>query len=48
MHFLAELSEIAEECAATMVWDDELTARRRLRDDVRGVDGFSVGRVKAL
>ncbi|HYW53335.1 MAG TPA: hypothetical protein VFF00_05035 [Candidatus Elarobacter sp.] len=36
LRFLAELSSVAEECAATGVWDDELTARRRQRDDSRG------------
>ncbi|BDE06146.1 hypothetical protein WPS_14220 [Vulcanimicrobium alpinum] len=36
LRFLAELREIAAECAAAGVWDDELTARRRQRDDVRG------------
>ena len=48
LHFLAELSEVAEECAATTVWDDELTARRRLREDARGVDGISMSRTNAL
>jgi len=33
---LAELSSVAAECAATGVWDDELTARRRQRVDARG------------
>ena len=32
---LAELSAVAAECAATGVWDDELTARRRQRGDAR-------------
>jgi hypothetical protein len=36
MRFLAELSSVAAECAATGVWDDELTARRRQREDPRG------------
>ena len=38
LRFLAELSSVAAECAATGVWDDELTARRRQRDDSRGLD----------
>jgi hypothetical protein len=38
MRFLAELSSVAAECAATGVWDDELTARRRQREDTRGLD----------
>jgi hypothetical protein len=29
--FVAELSAVAEECAATGAWSDELTARRRQR-----------------
>jgi hypothetical protein len=49
LRFLAELSIVAEECAATVVWDDELTVRRRLRSDVRSVDGRSMFReAKAL
>ena len=35
LRMLAELSSVAAECAATGVWDDELTARRRLREDAR-------------
>lgn len=35
LRFLAELRAVADECAATGVWDDELTARRRQRDDGR-------------
>ncbi len=35
---LAELSSVAAECAAAGVWDDELTARRRQRDDARSGD----------
>jgi hypothetical protein len=38
LRFLAELSSVAADCAATGVWDDELTARRRQREDSRGVD----------
>lgn len=38
LRFLAELSSVAAECAATRVWDDELTARRRQRGDVRAAD----------
>lgn len=34
LRFLAELSVMAE-CAGAWVWDDELTARRRLREDAR-------------
>jgi hypothetical protein len=36
LRFLAELSSLATDCAATGVWDDELTARRRQREDSRG------------
>ena len=32
---LAELSSVAAECAAAGVWGDELTARRRQREDAR-------------
>jgi hypothetical protein len=35
LRMLAELSAVAAECAATGVWDDELTARRRQRVDAR-------------
>jgi hypothetical protein len=35
LRMLAELSAVAAECAATGVWDDELTARRRQRGDAR-------------
>ena len=46
---LAELSSVAAECAAAGVWDDELTARRRQRDDARAGDLRSEGlQVKAL
>jgi hypothetical protein len=38
LRFLAELSSVAADCAATGVWDDELTARRRQREDSRGAD----------
>jgi len=34
--FLAELSAVAEECAASGVWSDELTTRRRQRALSRG------------
>jgi len=34
VRFVAELSAVAAECARTGAWADELTARRRLRDDV--------------
>ncbi|HEY6236598.1 MAG TPA: hypothetical protein VIW69_15975 [Candidatus Elarobacter sp.] len=46
---LAELSSVAAECAAAGVWDDELTARRRLREDARAGEIRSEGlQVKAL
>jgi len=48
MRFLAELSSVAAECAATGVWDDELTARRRQRDDTRGLDRAAEFHGKAL
>jgi len=49
LRMLAELSSVAAECAAAGVWDDELTARRRLREDARGVDFRSEDlQVKAL
>jgi hypothetical protein len=35
LRMLAELSAVAAECAATGVWDDELSARRRQRGDFR-------------
>ena len=38
LRMLAELSAVAAECAATGVWDDELTARRRQRGDARVSD----------
>jgi hypothetical protein len=45
LRILAELSAVAAECAATGVWDDELTARRRQR----GVEARSEDvQVKAL
>ena len=47
LRFLAELSAVAAECAATGVWDDELTARRRQRDDTRA-ESYEEQRVKAL
>ncbi|HEV2739575.1 MAG TPA: hypothetical protein VGU66_13445 [Candidatus Elarobacter sp.] len=49
LRMLAELSSVAAECAAAGVWDDELTARRRLRDDARAGELRSEGlQVKAL
>jgi hypothetical protein len=33
LRFVAELSAVAAECARTGAWSDELTARRRLRED---------------
>ncbi|HEX3550944.1 MAG TPA: hypothetical protein VHT53_11240 [Candidatus Elarobacter sp.] len=38
LRFLADLSDVAAECAASAVKNDELTARRRLRAVPRGVD----------
>ncbi len=35
LRFLAELSAAARECAASGAWTDELSLRRRHRDDVR-------------
>lgn len=47
--FLAELALLSAECEATGVWDDELTARRRQREDLRIPSLRSEGlRVKAL
>jgi hypothetical protein len=34
LRFIAELSAVAAECARSGAWSDELTARRRLRDEV--------------
>ena len=50
LRFLAELNAVAAEFAASGgAWDDELTARRRLRDDSRGSEILSEERqVKAL
>jgi hypothetical protein len=50
LQFLGELHAFAVECAATGVWDDELTARRRQRDDARGAIENRQGekQVKAL
>ncbi|MDB5073594.1 MAG: hypothetical protein JWM87_4705 [Candidatus Eremiobacteraeota bacterium] len=48
LRFLAELSAVAQECAAAGVWDDELTARRRQRVDTRGVEIREEHQVKAL
>jgi hypothetical protein len=49
LRMLNELSAVAAECAATGVWDDELTARRRQRDDARVGDARSDDvQVKAL
>lgn len=33
LRFVTELSAVAAECARTDGWHDELTARRRLRDE---------------
>ncbi len=35
LRFLTELSAVARECAASGAWTDELSLRRRQRDDVR-------------
>jgi hypothetical protein len=49
LRFLAELQSIAAECAAAGAWDDELTTRRRQRDDVHATQTSSEERqVKAL
>ncbi len=49
LRMLAELSSVAAESAAAGVWDDELTARRRLREDARAGDFRSEDlQVKAL
>jgi hypothetical protein len=37
LRFVAELSAVAAECARTGAWSDDLTVRRRLRDDVAAV-----------
>ncbi len=34
LRFVAELSSVAAECARSGAWTDELTVRRRLREDV--------------
>lgn len=38
LRFLAEIEAFADECVATGVWDDDLTARRRQRGAARGED----------
>jgi hypothetical protein len=50
LRFLAELQSVAAELDATGAWDDELTARRRQRDDVRTAGDSQVleRQVKAL
>ncbi len=49
LRMLAELSSVAAECADAGVWGDELTARRRLREDARAGDHRSESlQVKAL
>ena len=50
LQFLSDLHAFAVDCAATGVWDDELTARRRQRDDARGGAEVQPGekQVKAL
>jgi hypothetical protein len=46
--FVAELHEFALECAATGVWDDDLAARRRQREEMRGSEYREQPDVKAL
>jgi len=50
LQFMAELHAFAAECAATGVWDDELTARRRQREETRAGADVRQGdvQVKAL
>ncbi|MEA2666926.1 MAG: hypothetical protein QOI11_3870 [Candidatus Eremiobacteraeota bacterium] len=50
LQFLSELHAFAAECAATGIWDDELTARRRQREDARTGADIRQGekQVKAL
>jgi hypothetical protein len=49
LDFVAALHAFAVECAATGVWDDDLTARRRLRQDLRaGEAAAQEPQVKAL
>jgi hypothetical protein len=49
LRMLAELSSVAAESAAAGVWDDELTARRRQREDARAGDlRTEENQVKAL
>jgi hypothetical protein len=38
LRFLADLDAFARECVATGVWNDELTQRRRQRDETRDTD----------
>lgn len=38
LRFFAEIEAFADECVATGLWDDDLTARRRQRIDGRGDD----------
>jgi hypothetical protein len=45
---VAELGAVAAEFAAAGVWADELTARRRLRDDPREAIGAARSDAKAL
>lgn len=49
LRFLAELQAVAAECAATGVWDDEFSTRRRQREEHRNLEIRSEERVvKAL
>ena len=50
LQFLAELHAFAAECAAIGVWDDELSVRRRQREDARGAAAIrrEENRVNAL
>lgn len=38
LEFIAELQSFAAECAATGIWDDDLAARRRQREDARAAE----------
>lgn len=41
LDFLSDLQTFATDCAATGLWDDELTVRRRQREEIRSSDGPS-------
>jgi hypothetical protein len=38
LEFIAELQSFAAECAASGMWDDDLAARRRQREEVRAAE----------